>query len=103
MGRDVDVDKSGTVSLSEFEKQMENRELRARLMALNIDETRAFELFDLLDEDGSQEISSSEFVNGVKRYQGSLTAIDFKMFQNDFDKFKEDVQKFMKELQIRVR
>lgn len=89
---EADSDASGTLDESEFQDMVENsRELQVILQALGIGREQAVELFELLDNDGSGELESDEFIEGVTKFQGPVSAIDFATFRHDFADY---VQKF---------
>lgn len=76
---DIDADDSGEVELEELlEGARKVPEFRDRLRVLDIDESDLKQLFNMLDNDGSGTISSSEFINALSRWMhDSKTAARF--------------------------
>eukprot|EP00928_Gymnodinium_smaydae_P077106 TRINITY_DN6028_c0_g2_i1.p1 TRINITY_DN6028_c0_g2~~TRINITY_DN6028_c0_g2_i1.p1 ORF type:complete len:609 (-),score=132.14 TRINITY_DN6028_c0_g2_i1:191-2017(-) len=59
-----------------FESKIDAPEMQDFFKAVNVDPSEARCLFDLLDMDGSGEISAEEFLNGALRFRGPAKALD---------------------------
>jgi len=81
----ADADGSGTLDEPEFNFMVDtSKDLKLILQTLGIGHDEALELFELMDQDGSGELESDEFVKGVTKFQGQVSAIDFATFRNEF-------------------
>jgi hypothetical protein len=81
----ADADGSGTLDEAEFRLMVDtSKELKIILQTLGIGHDEAVQLFELMDQDGSGELESDEFVKGVTKFQGQVSAIDFAAFRNEF-------------------
>merc|ERR1712232_122707 len=77
--RNADLDKNGKLSWEEFEKHLDNREVQAYFNAIELDVSRAQILFDLLDSDGSNQVTIDEFLDGCMRLKGEARSIDLNL------------------------
>eukprot|EP00931_Biecheleriopsis_adriatica_P021402 TRINITY_DN1399_c0_g1_i2.p1 TRINITY_DN1399_c0_g1~~TRINITY_DN1399_c0_g1_i2.p1 ORF type:complete len:666 (+),score=132.47 TRINITY_DN1399_c0_g1_i2:14-2011(+) len=73
---ELDKDKSGTISLDEFEAYTARCEIQALFSYLELDISKAAQLFRLLDVDGSNEIEVDAFVMGCMRMKGMAKGVD---------------------------
>merc|ERR1712228_912112 len=73
---ELDTDRSGTLSIDEFEKHIEDQKIQAYLKSRQIDIGQVRTLFTLLDVDQTGEISMDEFVQGILRLKGNATSMD---------------------------
>ncbi|CAL1149980.1 unnamed protein product, partial [Cladocopium goreaui] len=58
----MDTDNTGTISILEFEEMWEDPALQALLSTLGISQSKAWKLFEIMDEDDNGEINADEFV-----------------------------------------
>lgn len=65
--------------------------MAAYFNSLKLDVSDAKMLFQLLDHDGSEEISYSEFVSGCQRLQGEATSLDAKVMQYEVKYLKNQM------------
>eukprot|EP00929_Paragymnodinium_shiwhaense_P013371 TRINITY_DN121233_c0_g1_i1.p1 TRINITY_DN121233_c0_g1~~TRINITY_DN121233_c0_g1_i1.p1 ORF type:complete len:722 (-),score=184.56 TRINITY_DN121233_c0_g1_i1:255-2324(-) len=72
----VDVDGSESISRSELEESFGLEHMQVFLKSMQLSESSALNLFDLLDEDGSDAITVDEFVRGCSRLKGPAKASD---------------------------
>lgn len=79
----IDSDHSGAINRAEFEQELQDGHLSIYLKAIDFQEDGARELFSLLDQDKSGEITVAEFVEGCTRLNGSVKALDFAVFQRE--------------------
>uniref|UniRef100_A0A7S2Q899 EF-hand domain-containing protein n=1 Tax=Zooxanthella nutricula TaxID=1333877 RepID=A0A7S2Q899_9DINO len=77
--READVDRSGTLSWNEFKTHLASPTVKAYFQALDLDVSHAHLLFTLLDEDGNDEVSLDEFLNGCMRLRGEAKSVDLNM------------------------
>merc|ERR1719329_676351 len=66
----IDTDRSGTITWDEFSDAMTSPHIEAYLSFIEIDTVDLFDVFQLLDKDGSKTISVDEFVDGVHELRG---------------------------------
>jgi hypothetical protein len=76
MFRKLDVDHSGSVEWSEFEKQLDLPNVIDYFKAIDMDTSEARGLFTLLDYDGSGTIDANEFLTGCLKIRGPAKALD---------------------------
>merc|ERR1712216_102594 len=72
----MDEDGSGVVTFAEMEQHLSTDKARAVFEALQLEIADVWELFKLLDNDGTAEIEPEEFFNGCMRLRGTASAID---------------------------
>mmetsp|Transcript_27983 Transcript_27983/g.63323 ORF Transcript_27983/g.63323 Transcript_27983/m.63323 type:complete len:731 (-) Transcript_27983:245-2437(-) len=77
--KNLDADKSGSLTIDEFEKSLEDETLRAYFASMDLGVQEAWTLFKLLDTDGSHIIDIDEFVSGCLRLRGNAKSIDIAM------------------------
>lgn len=73
---ELDTNRSGTISLQEFEEFVQRDAVRAHFSVLELDVSKAAQVFRLLDTDGSNAIEIDEFVVGCMRLKGLAKGID---------------------------
>jgi len=80
----TDVDESGTITWREFSSQLRNPHLERFLKAVDLDAQESWNLFQLIDIDGSGEVSIEDFVCGFMRVTGNAKAIDLVTFMHQW-------------------
>jgi len=75
----ADLNKDGRLTWEEFEKHLNCKEVQAYFNAMELDVTRAQILFELLDKDGSNQITVDEFLDGCIRLKGQARSIDLNL------------------------
>lgn len=75
----LDEDSSGTITIDEFESNMDDESLKAYFASMDLNVDEAWSLFKLLDADGSHIIDMDKFVNGCLRLVGNAKSIDIAM------------------------
>mmetsp|Transcript_44515 Transcript_44515/g.79978 ORF Transcript_44515/g.79978 Transcript_44515/m.79978 type:complete len:671 (+) Transcript_44515:99-2111(+) len=73
---EIDSDRNGVISLEEFEDFAANDEVQAYFSVLELDVTKATQVFRLLDIDRSNQIEIDEFVVGCMRLKGLAKGVD---------------------------
>jgi len=95
--QEADKDKSGMLSWQEFKTHLQTPEVSAYLQALELDVSQARSLFELLDRDGSDEVSLDEFLAGCMRLKGQAKSIDVNILLHEnrrlFQKLTDFIQK----------
>eukprot|EP00415_Alexandrium_ostenfeldii_P001208 UN1208 len=96
---DLDMDSSGGLTIDEFEQSLDDERLKAYFASMDLDISEAWNLFKLLDTDGSHIIDIREFVEGCFRLRGSAKSIDIAMLTYEsrwmierFSAFAESVE-----------
>ncbi|CAJ1460972.1 unnamed protein product [Effrenium voratum] len=72
---ELDSSGDGTVTLGEFENQLNHEAVIAYFNTLKLDVSDARTLFKLLDSDGSDGVNIDEFVSGCYRLSGEATTL----------------------------
>merc|ERR1712050_584861 len=98
----ADSDDTGMISRGEFEKMLENEQLKAYFKHLEVDLAEASGLFDVLDHDNSGDISVDEFVDGFLRLSGEATAADCATLLRHQKKIEKRLQKMSDEMHYNV-
>jgi len=78
----VDANRSGKVSIQEFQGLMKKPELIKFFATLEIDVEDAWSLFKLLDTSGDGEIDVDEFVTGCLKLRGQARSVDLALLQH---------------------
>jgi len=93
---DVDEDKSGELTIDEFEQLLDDERLAKYCASLDLTIDSAWALFKLLDDDGSGSITAEEFVKGCLRLKGGARGIDLQLLAyqlkwvvNRFERFMD--------------
>merc|ERR1719433_1914203 len=73
---ELDTDCSGSLSVEEFEKHVEDEKIQAYLKSRQIDIGQVRTLFTLLDIDQTGDLSMDEFVQGIMRLKGNASSMD---------------------------
>lgn len=72
----ADCNDDGTISSAEFLKVMERPEVRAIFARMDVEVSKAFGIFKLLDKESKDALTPEEFVTGVIRLKGNAKTID---------------------------
>lgn len=88
----ADVDGDAEISKDEFLNALQDNEVRANMMEVEIDMRGAEGLFDILDYDGSGKLDTAEFIEGCMRARGEAKAKDVLAVQCDLWRTKQWVQ-----------
>merc|ERR1712217_874280 len=78
---ELDTNGSGTLSLEEFEKQMDDENVLTFLSTLELDIDQVRTLLTLLDLDQNGEVDIEEFINGCLRLKGGAKSLDMAILQ----------------------
>ncbi|CAK9004403.1 unnamed protein product [Durusdinium trenchii] len=72
----LDTDGSGSIHLEEIKIMLQDPTLAAYFAVLGFDEVNANQIFHLLDDDESGEVSIEEFLEGCSKLKGAARSID---------------------------
>lgn len=75
----VDCDRSGSLTLEEFEDRLQDSSLQAYFAAMDLTTDEAWTLFKLLDTSETFTIDLDEFVSGCLKLRGAARSIDVHM------------------------
>lgn len=78
---ELDTNGSGTLSLEEFEKQMDDENVLTFLSTLELDIDQVRTLLTLLDLDQNGEVDIEEFITGCLRLKGGAKSLDMAILQ----------------------
>mmetsp|Transcript_24947 Transcript_24947/g.48655 ORF Transcript_24947/g.48655 Transcript_24947/m.48655 type:complete len:751 (+) Transcript_24947:81-2333(+) len=78
---ELDTNSSGTLTLEEFEKQMEDENVLTFLSTLELDIDQVKTLLCLLDRDQNGEVDVDEFITGCIRLKGGAKSLDMAILQ----------------------
>lgn len=78
---ELDANGSGTLTLEEFERQLEDENVLTFLSTLELDITQVRTLLTLLDRDQNGEVDIEEFITGCLRLKGGAKSLDMAILQ----------------------
>merc|ERR1712187_688836 len=78
---ELDSNGSGTLSLAEFELQIQDENIMAFLSTLEFDIDQVRTLLTLLDLDQNGEVDIEEFITGCLRLKGGAKSLDMAILQ----------------------
>merc|ERR1719251_316315 len=93
---EADVDNSGTLCWEEFERHMKNKKVMAFFQTLQIDVSQAHMLFELLDTDGSDQVTTEEFLEGCTRLRGQATKTEMSMLMLGLHKLQDQILRLIR-------
>lgn len=79
----IDKNRSGTITLADFEKRMHDEDLGAYFDSLGINTNQATDMFQLLDKDDSGGIDEEEFMFGLMQIRGEAKGLDIALMRKD--------------------
>jgi len=85
---EMDEDDTGTISIEEFEKKLQDERVIAYFSFMKLDVSDARNLFTLIDYDLSGDVSIEEFVHGCHKLQGESRTMDIAMMQYELKYLK---------------
>eukprot|EP00929_Paragymnodinium_shiwhaense_P025865 TRINITY_DN15540_c0_g2_i2.p1 TRINITY_DN15540_c0_g2~~TRINITY_DN15540_c0_g2_i2.p1 ORF type:complete len:246 (+),score=60.52 TRINITY_DN15540_c0_g2_i2:145-882(+) len=86
--KEIDTDRSGFMTLDELHEHIEDEDLQAYFSHLEIDVRDAWEIFRLLDTDGSGTISMEEFVFGCMKLRGYAKTLDIASISYEVERLR---------------
>jgi len=78
---ELDTNSSGTLTLEEFEKQMQDENVLTFMATLELDVDQIRTLLTLLDRDQNGEVDIDEFITGCIRLKGGAKSLDMAILQ----------------------
>lgn len=72
----LDIDRTGQISVLEFESQLESQPMQEYLAEIDVDVSEAKWLFEILDINSTGTIDFDEFLSGCLRMKGPAKALD---------------------------
>lgn len=97
--READLDRSGTLSWEEFESHLQHPKVKAYFQTLDLDVTQAHIVFELLDVDGSNQVTVDEFLEGCMRLKGQARSVDVNMLLLLHKKLNAKFASFVKQVE----
>jgi len=94
--READESSDGLVDRDEFERMLQNPNVRSWLKSMGLVFTEYAALFNLID-DGSGSISFHEFLDGVNRLKGYARSVDILSIALELGRVRESILEFKKE------
>jgi len=73
---DMDDDESGSINYSEMQSVMELQSVKACFTSMGLELSDVEKLFQLIDDDGSGDISIDEFLSGCLKLRGEARSFD---------------------------
>jgi len=97
--RHIDTDHNGIISVEELEAHLDDEEVQAYFLSMDIQPHEAWTLLTILATENSSEIDFEEFILSCMRFRGNARAVDLASisYQN------KDVKKRLRKLQTDVR
>lgn len=74
--RKIDNLNSGSITLNDFRKALEEREIRQFFHSLDIDITNAWDVFKFMDHEANEALDINDFVNGCFLLRGTAKSMD---------------------------
>lgn len=100
---DLDTDRSGTVSLKEFQDHLADPQVQAYFESLELDTSDVWTLFKLLDVDEGNRIDLEEFVSGAMRLRGTAKCMDLMKLTYEHKWMSRRMMKFIAKTEERMR
>jgi Ca2+-binding EF-hand superfamily protein len=96
---ELDVDDSGTLTVDEFEKQIQDENILSYLSTLELDVAQVRTLLTLLDRDQNGEVDIEEFVTGCLRLKGGAKSLDMAMLQYQIEWILRNIEALNKNVE----
>jgi len=93
---EIDVDGSGTITIHEFRKHLQDESVQAIFDSLGLDASDVWTLFKLLDIDNDTVIELDEFVAGCLRLKGNAKGLDMAKLCYEHKSMAKRLGNFMK-------
>lgn len=98
----VDIDNSGCISWSEFEKALANPEMLEIFKQVDMDVSEAESLFRLLDVDDTGTIDVDEFITGCSRLRGPAKSLDLSLLGREVERIGDQSAQVSRLLEAHV-
>jgi hypothetical protein len=96
---ELDADESGTLTVQEFEEQVQDEKILSYLSTLELDVAQVRTLLTLLDRDQNGEVDIEEFVTGCLRLRGGAKSLDMALLQYRVEWLMRNVDALTKQLE----
>jgi len=93
---DIDVDNSGTITIQEFKKHLNNVNVKAYFESLELDTSDVWSLFRMMDTDAGNAIDLDEFVAGCFRLKGFAKGLDMAKLMYEHKWLANKLGRFMR-------
>jgi hypothetical protein len=93
--RKSDEDHGGNISWEKFESHLEDNTMTAVFNAIDVDQSAARALFELIDIDGVGVINQDEFILGCLRLKGQAKAMDLATLMYDTKRLAKSLEEHM--------
>lgn len=87
----LDTDGNGAIHLDEIKIMLQDQTLAAYFAVLGFDEVNAHQIFHLLDDDESGEVSIQEFLDGCAKLKGQARSIDVHAIMHQYRALHRDI------------
>ena len=94
---ELDIDNTGTITLTELQTRMRDQKVRAYFQAIDLKIDKVKRLFRLMDTDNSGDIDRAEFRRGCERLRGEASQLDQAILQYEVKMLSKDIT-FIKDL-----
>lgn len=94
--QEIDVSGDGSLSYDEFKTHLQNDKVIAYFEHLGLDPADAWDLFKVLDTDGSDAVDREEFVTGCLRLKGFAKVMDIEKLQYENKHMRSKMWESMK-------
>jgi len=91
---ELDFNRSGKLSLEEFENHLSDERAQAYFEAVKLDVSEIGRLFSLLDSDNSGSVDIEEFIEGCERLKGESRSLDIKVLLLELERLQCDFSTF---------
>merc|ERR550537_2016635 len=98
---ELDSNDSGTLTLDEFEKQIQDENVLTFLSTLELDIDQVRTLLMLLDVDQNGEVDIEEFITGCLRLKGGAKSLDMAILQYQIEWILHNVEALSKNFEER--
>eukprot|EP00929_Paragymnodinium_shiwhaense_P117085 TRINITY_DN8725_c0_g2_i1.p1 TRINITY_DN8725_c0_g2~~TRINITY_DN8725_c0_g2_i1.p1 ORF type:complete len:647 (+),score=121.68 TRINITY_DN8725_c0_g2_i1:86-2026(+) len=100
--RSIDRDGSGVLNIEEMKPYLDSEPAHALFAALDLDIGDVCGLFELLDEDGTEQVDLEEFMFGCLRLRGGAKALDIAKIQHSADRLEQRLNALLAAHEVRV-
>lgn len=99
---EVDIEGTGCIDWEQFRSFIHNEHVQAYFATQQLDTSDARELFNLLDQDGDDEVCIEEFILGCKKLRGQAKSSDVATLLRENKKFNNKSMKAIRKVEDRL-
>lgn len=92
---EIDESGDGNITYEELQEHLQQDHVKAYFEHLGLDPEDSWDLFKIIDDDGSSEITMDEFTSGCMRLKGPAKVIDIEKIAYDRRIWEAQINKFM--------